>query len=314
MIDQIPRQTNGRNKQRSKFRPYLIPSTITLLVVSIIVFVSHGKRFQVLEPKGPIAGEQLNLILFSAAFLLAIAFASLLLLYFFAWKYRESNIKATYSPDMNHGKFFAFSIWALPFAFMLILVGILIPATHRLDPRKQVSSSTKPMTIQVVAMRWKWVFIYPEQHIATVNYVQIPTNTPVAFELSADEAPMSSFWVPNLGGQLYAMTGHVNTLNLLAKEPGEYPGSSAEINGAGFSGMKFVAHADSKEHFDTWVDEVRSSPKILDTAEYNKLLKPSEYNLTAYYAIAQSNLFDNLFIKYNGSNNHMGSMEGMEHK
>jgi cytochrome o ubiquinol oxidase subunit 2 len=269
------------------------------------IIISNVKNFAVFNPKGWIAGEQLGLIIFSTVFLSAIAIAALLLLYFVAWKYRDTNENATYEPEVRHGKFLFLGIWGMPTIFMLIMVFVMIPATHRLDPRKSITSNIKPMTIQVVAMRWKWVFIYPEQHIATVNYVQIPTNTPIVFELSADESPMSSFWVPNLGGQLYAMTGHVNTLNLIANKPGDYPGSSAEINGAGFAGMKFIAHADSQTHFDDWVKTVKSSPKILDSTEYNALLKPSEYNKQAFYAIAQTDLYDSMLAKYSGSHTHM---------
>lgn len=292
-------------KQRFKFAHLVIGLGIGIGAIVFGVLIFQVKNFAVFNPKGPIADQQLSLLIFSAVFLSAICIAALILLYFFAWKYRETNNDETYDPNIRQGKLFAFSIWGLPILVMLILVFIMVPATHRLDPRQSISSNVKPLTIQVVAMRWKWVFIYPEQHIATVNYIQIPTNTPVVFKLSADEAPMSSFWVPNLGGQLYAMTGHVNTLNLMADKSGDYPGSSAEINGAGFSGMKFVAHADSQENFDQWVEKVKSSPEILDSNEYNKLLKPSEYNKTASYAIAQTNLFDSLLTKYSGSHSNM---------
>ncbi len=302
-------------KKRTGLVQLVFGLVISLEVILLSVLIFHVKNFAVFNPVGPIASEQLKLLIFSLVFLTAIAIAALILLYFFAWKYRETNENADYDPQVRSGKFFAFSIWALPISFMLILVFVLVPATHRLDPRKSIASSKKPLTIQVVAMRWKWVFIYPEQHIATVNYIQIPTNTPVVFKLGADEAPMSSFWIPNLGGQLYAMTGHLNTLNLMAEKPGDYSGSSAEINGTGFSGMKFVARAGSDEDFDKWIATVKSSPDILDSSEYTKLLKPSEYNNAAYYAIAQTNLFDTMLAKYSGSHSHMemGSMSSTEH-
>lgn len=253
------------------------------------------------NPKGPIALEQRNLMIFAAAFLLVIAIPTLLLLYFIAWRYRESNHMATYSPNARTGKSFVATIWGVPTMFMLVLAFIMWPATHRLEPRKAVDSNVKPLTVQVVAMRWKWVFIYPEQNIATVNYVQLPVGTPVQFVLTADEAPMSSFWIPHLGGQLYAMTGHMNKLNLMAEEIGDYPGSSAEINGAGFSGMKFIARASTMENFDLWVQDVKRSSLVLEDSEYNNLLKPSENNSAAYYSRVQSDLFNDLLIKYNGT-------------
>lgn len=301
---------HAKNHAWPSRKAYLLAAVA--LVISILVLLLHNKNFAVFNAKGFVAGEQSSLIVTVSAILFAVAVPTLALLYYVAWKYRETNHKSTYAPHSNHGKFFAFSIWALPTFIMLILAVIMIPATQRLDPRKEISSTKKTLTVQVVAMRWKWIFIYPEQNIATVNYVQLPTDTPVAFELSADESPMSSFWIPNLGGQLYAMTGHVNTLHLMAHKNGDYPGSSAELTGAGFSGMKFVARATSSNDFDEWVNNVKASPNALDSAEYNKLLKPSENHKTAFYAETQPDLFSTMLSKYAGSHNSMEHMK-MEH-
>lgn len=289
---------------------------VVLLVLGLVGFglfiTTLLKGFDVIlfNPKGPIAGAQLDLIILSAAILLLVAVPSVLLLYFFAWKYRESNKKATYAPGASHGKFFVFSIWAIPSIFMLFLALVMIPATHKLEPKKAIESNVKPLTIQVVALRWKWLFIYPEQNIATVNFVQVPVGTPVQFELTADETPMSSFWIPHLGGQLYAMTGHVTRLNLMAETPGDYPGSSAEINGAGFAGMKFVARASTQEQFDQWVQTLRLTSGGLDSIEYEKLLKPSENNPVALYSLPNNNIYEKLLMKYNGSHNHQPQNSG----
>lgn len=269
-----------------------------------IVMLLQGTDIAVLNPKGLIAQKEFNLILFSAAVLLIIGIPTLFLFYFFAWKYRETNTKATYDPRARHGKLFVFSVWAIPTVFMLVLATVMWSATHRLEPQKALNADAKPLTIQVVAMRWKWLFIYPEQGIATVNFVQIPVDTPVRFELTADEAPMSSFWIPHLSGQLYAMTGHANRLNIMAEEPGDYPGSSAEINGAGFAGMKFVARASTKEQFDFWVKDLQLSSSALDSASYEKLLEPSENNKTAFYTTNGTDLYDIVLMKYMGSHDH----------
>ncbi len=280
----------------------------------LIAMLLTGTDIALFNPKGLIAEEQLKLMLFSVAVLLAVAGPTLFLLYFFAWKYRESNDKAMYSPHARHGKFFNFSLWAIPSVFMLVLALVMWPATHRLEPRKSLVSDAKPITIQVVAMRWKWLFIYPEQNIATVNFVQIPTDTPVRFVLTADEAPMSSFWIPHLGGQLYAMTGHINPLNLLAETAGDYPGSAAEINGDGFAGMKFTARASSNEEFDLWVQDVQRSSDILDSTEYASLLKPSESNPAAYYSSVVGDLYDKVLMKYNGApGEHSPTKDGAAH-
>jgi cytochrome o ubiquinol oxidase subunit 2 len=198
-------------------------------------------------------------------------------------------------------------MWLIPSLFIFSLVFIMWPATYRLTPRKIIQSKNDSLRIQVISLRWKWVFIYPEQNIATVNYVQIPVDTPVTFELTADEAPMSSFWIPNLGGQLYSMTSHVNQLNLIAESPGEYPGSSAEINGAGFAGMKFVTKASSKTDFDAWVKGVKQSEKTLDTEEYSALLRPSESHPVELYSWYDGGIYNKVISKYSGS------MEGHGH-
>lgn len=281
--------------------------TIWLLFAGIIVFgavlamMLRSVDVALFNPKGLIAEKQLNLILFTSALLLTIAVPTLMLLYAFAWHYRDTNTKAAFNPHAQHGKLFVFSIWTIPALFMIVLALVMMPATHRLEPKKQIAASSKPLTIRVIAMRWKWLFIYPEQNIATVNHVQIPVDRPVEFELTADETPMSSFWIPHLGGQLYAMTGHVTRLNLIADTAGDYPGSTAEINGRGFASMKFTARASSQEDFDKWAQAVKQSSNPLDANEYEKLLKPSEDTPASFYSHAEPDLYDKLLMKYNGS-------------
>jgi cytochrome o ubiquinol oxidase subunit 2 len=281
------------------------------LVISALL---RGNDVALLNPKGLIAEEQLRLLITATLLLLEIAIPTLIIFYFFAWKYRESNEKATYAPDAHPSKFFVLFLWLIPSITALLLAIMLWPATHKLEPQKQISAGTKPLTVQVVAMRWKWLFIYPEQGIAAVNYVQVPVGTPVEFELSADETPMSSFWIPHLGGQLYAMTGHVNRLNLLAERTGDFPGSSAEINGPGFAGMKFTARASSIEDFNLWVQNVQQSANTLTAAEYEKLLAPSENNLAAFYAKADPDLYDSMLMKYTGSHEHASEEHYTEHE
>lgn len=275
----------------------------------LVAFLLTGTDVALMNPKGLIAGEQRRLLLFATALLLTIAIPSLTIFYFVAWKYRESNEKAHYNPDARHSKLFVLGLWTIPSYIALLMIILLWSATHKLEPQKTIATGTKPLTIQVVAMRWKWLFIYPEQNIATVNFVQVPVDTPVQFEISADEAPMSSFWIPHLGGQLYAMTGHVNRLNLLAEKPGDYPGSSAEINGKGFAGMKFTARASSKQAFDLWVQAVKQSPEVLDATEYQALLAPSENNPSVLYSEADSGLYDTMLMKYAGSHGHYPETE-----
>lgn len=277
---------------------------IPLLLAGLGVFIAiliNGKNIALFNPKGLVAKEQLDLLLFTSAILILVAVPTVLIIYYMAWKYRESNEKAVHDPKVRRGKFFEMTIWGIPSVVVVVLLLAMYPATHRLEPRKIIASDKDPITIQVVSMRWKWLFLYPEQHIASVNFVQIPEDTPVIFELTADEAPMSSFWIPNLGGQLYSMPGHLNKLNLLAEEVGNYPGSSAEINGAGFAGMKFTARVSTEDEFARWVDATKQSTETLDTEAYEKLVRPSENNPSALYANYQDGLYDSILAKYSGT-------------
>jgi cytochrome o ubiquinol oxidase subunit 2 len=273
-------------------------------LAAVIALLLQGKNVALFNPKGLIAQEQLNLMFIAVGLMLVLGIPALYILYFTAWKYRESNNKAKHEPNIRHSRFLDLGMWLIPGGLAVVLALIMIPATHKLEPNKSIAADAKPLTIQVVAMQWKWVFIYPEQNIATVNFVQIPEDTPVKFELTADEAPMTSFWIPNLGGMLYAMTGHNNQLNLIADTPGDYPGSSAEINGEGFAGMKFTARASSQGDFDKWLQKAKRSPAVLDTAEYDKLLKPSENNPTALYSATEADIYDTVLKKYMGSGSH----------
>ena len=281
--------------------------TIKLVLVGlvglglVIAVLLHGTDVALTKPEGLIASKQLRLMVFTAVVLLGVALPTLFLFYFFAWKYRESNGTASHDPRAQHGKLLVVSIWTIPCVVVLVLASVMWPATHQLAPQKAIAAGIPPLTIEVVAMRWKWLFIYPEQGIASVNFVQVPVNTPLQFELTADETPMSSFWIPHLGGQLYAMTGMVNRLNLMADKPGDYMGRSAEINGAGFAGMQFTTRASSAEDFNQWVQNVRLSPNVLDTASYNKLLSPSQNNPVVLYSQADPTLYDTMLMKYSGS-------------
>lgn len=283
---------------------------VFLGLASLVILVAtllQGTDVALFNPKGLIATEQHRLMQRAVIILLEIAIPALTAFYFIAWRYRESNEKATRFSHTPRNKSLVFGIWATPTVTMILLASIMWPATHRLAPQKSIANGVDPISIQVIAMRWKWLFIYPEHDIASVNFVQIPVGTPVKFDITADETPMSSFWIPHLGGQLYAMTGHVNQLNLLADKPGDYDGSSAEINGAGFAGMKFTARATSTEDFNQWTQAIKQSRDMLDNAEYKKLLKPSENNPAAFYSTVEEGLYNAMLTKYMGShNNHTG--------
>lgn len=285
---------------RKKLNPIWTASIVIVALFNFAVLIKillQGKNIAILNPKGWIAHEQYNLLVFTTAVLLVVMIPTLLFLFFVAWRYRDTHSKIK-APKPNRSKFLVFGMWAFPTAIMLLLASVMIPATHRLAPQNAIASDVEPITIQVVSLRWKWLFIYPEQGIASVNFVEVPINTPIHFELTADEAPMSSFWIPNLGGQLYTMTGMVNRLNLMADVPGDYPGSSAEINGAGFAGMKFTARASYNENFDKWVEQVKQSPQKLDEVSYKNLVQPSENHPVEFFSAYENGLYDKVVMKY----------------
>jgi cytochrome o ubiquinol oxidase subunit 2 len=300
-----PESIDGVNKK--SFSPgwliLIIAMGLTDLGLILRGFL-HGHNVALFNPRGLIAKQEHSLMLFAVIVLLAIGIPTLCLLYFTAWKYRETNTKARYDPSPKHGTALSVVLWTIPTLVMLAIATVIWPATFRLSPRKAIASSNKTLTIQVISMRWKWLFIYPEQQIATVNFVQVPVGTPVQFELTADDAPMSSFWIPNLSGQLYSMTGMVNRLNVVADDPGDYPGGSAEINGAGFSGMKFVARASDTQSFNSWVQTVKQSQQVLDSNTYASVLKPSQYNVAAFYSAYDNSLYDKVLTKYIGPGGH----------
>ena len=254
--------------------------------------------FAVLDPKGTISLAERGLMIHAVEFMLIVAVPVYILLFFFAWQYRAGNTKAKYVPDWEHGKMEELIWWAIPFEIILILGALTWTSTHALAPSKPLDASTTPMVVDVVALPWKWLFIYPAQGIATVNYLRIPVGQPVQFMVTAD-APMNSFWIPQLGGQIYAMTGMVNELNLEASEVGTYAGGSSNYSGIGFAGMKFVAEAVAPSDFDAWIVSLKAaSSTMLDLQGYNTLAQPSTDNIPASYGTVAANLYTTIVSKF----------------
>lgn len=264
--------------------------------------------FAVLDPKGMIALSERGLMIHAVEFMLIVAIPVYILVFFFAWRYRAGNKKAVYMPEWEHGKMEELIWWTIPIEIVLILGALTWGSTHQLDPRKPIDSSLSPLVVQVVALDWKWLFIYPEQNIATVNYVRIPVDRPVDFEVTAD-APMNSFWIPQLGGQIYAMTGMVNSLNLVANETGTFAGGSSNYSGEGFAHMKFNAEATSQDDFDAWVKSVQQASTTLTLGEYGTLSQPSVANQPSYYSKVSNDLYNTIVMKFMDPNS--PSMMGM---
>lgn len=219
------------------------------------------------------------------------------LTFLFVWKYRETNTKAQYSPELDGNRVLESLWWGIPTAIILVLSVMTWHSSHALDPRKPLVSSVKPLNVQVIALQWKWLFIYPQEGIASLNYLKIPVDTPVNFQITSD-APMNSFWIPQLGGQIYAMPGMSTQLHLEATHIGDYDGSSANLSGAGFADMRFTASAGSQDDFDAWTRLAHTSNDALTKYTYADLAKPNSDKATTAYSMIDPELYSRVVTKY----------------
>lgn len=279
-----------------KYKILLAALGLAGLTVAFVLWL-RGMSIPVMQPRGIVAAKERNLMFAALLLSLIVVIPVFTLAIVFSWKYREGNKKAKYSPELDHSRLLETIWWLVPLTLILILSVVAYRSSHDLDPFKPFSSTKKPLTIQVVALDWKWLFIYPQQHIATVNYVRFPAGTPLNFQITA-EAPMNSFWIPQLGGQIYAMSGMTTHLHLMADQVGTFNGSSANISGKGFAGMRFTAEATADADFAHWVQLAQQSPKRLTLEEYAQLAKPSENNPHTLYAAPVDGLYDTIEMKY----------------
>lgn len=286
-----------------------------LSLFSVVALVSGCSDMVLMNPKGQIGLEQRSLILTVLGLMLIVVIPAVVMAFVFAIKYRASNTKATYSPNWSHSSKVELVVWTVPILIIIFLATLTWKSTHALDPSKPIASDAKPVTIQVVAMDWKWLFIYPEQGIATVNEIAFPANVPVKFEITSNSV-MNSFFIPQLGGQIYAMAGMNATLHLIANEPGSYKGISANFSGRGFSGMKFTAVATPDQAgFDEWVQKVKASPDTLGTMDaYEQLAAPSEYHPVEYFSSVKPSLYQDVIGKFMGKGKSIATTqdEGMD--
>lgn len=275
----------------------LLISLGILLVAAALWYIST-LHIPMLDPKGIIALKERNLLAFTTILGFIVIIPVFIMTIVIAWRYREGNTKAAYTPDVATNRLAETIWWGIPILLILILSVVTWISTFDLDPNKAVASKNPPITIKVVAMNWKWLFIYPDQDgIASVNLAEFPVDTPITFDITSD-APMNSFWLPQLGGQIYAMAGMTTHLNINATEKGDYAGSSANISGEGFSDMKFTARAVSKAEFDAWVTQTKKSPDTLSAQAYAELAKPSKNNPQTLYASSAKGLYDTIVMKY----------------
>lgn len=270
---------------------------LVVLIMQPVSLVHYGKAIDVIFPSGWVALEERNLLFIIQGLMLFVIIPVYVLTFVFSWKYSANNPKGVYDPDLVDNKLAEYIWWGFPLVMTIIVCAITWVKTEQLDPYKPIISDKKTMTIQVVALQWKWLFIYPEEKIASVNFLQIPKDTPVRFEITSD-APMNSFWIPDLGGQIYAMSGMRTELNLIGNEIGDSRGSSANISGEGFAGMYFTARTSSEEDFHQWIATAQKASRKLDLDEYKKLAAPSISHPVEVFQLTDLALFNQIIDKY----------------
>ena len=275
----------------------LISSLIAVSIVAVLAYVVQGRDIPVLNTHGTIANQQRDLILLTFGLGMLVVIPVITMLFVIAWKYRAGNTKAKYDPKFNGHLGLEALWWGIPCLIIIALSIITAISTHALDPYKQLESNAEPINVQVVALEWKWLFIYPDKGVATLNYLNIPENTPINLTLTSD-APMNSFWVPALAGQVYTMSGMSTKLHFMADKIGSFNGSSANISGEGFADMNFKVNSMTNANFSKWVSKSANSKTMLDSTSYAKIAAQSKNDGEITYMLMDNELYNKIIMKY----------------
>jgi cytochrome o ubiquinol oxidase subunit 2 len=264
-----------------------------LAVCAAVPLIASCRSTGILDPQGPVAAAERLLIINATEIMLVVVVPVILATLGIAWWYRASNDRASHSPEWAYQGGVEFVTWSIPALVVILLGGVCWIGSHELDPRTPLRSDVKPLEVDVVSLDWKWLFIYPDQAIATVNELVVPAGTPVNFHLTSATV-MNSFFVPQLGSQIYTMAGMTTRLNLLADKPGKFPGLSTNFSGDGFSEMRFIMTAVPQGDFTGWVEKVRGAGPALDDPAYAALTKPSSAVPPSTYRSVDPKLFERI--------------------
>jgi cytochrome o ubiquinol oxidase subunit 2 len=282
---------------------YRSPRTALAFGAALLAGGCDLSNAPVLDPKGPIALAERDLLFTAVVLMLIVVIPVFVMTFLFAWRYRASNTKARYTPDWTYSVAVDAVVWLVPAAIVIALGTLLWRNTHKLDPYRPIDPSVQPLQVEVVAQDWKWLFIYPAQGIAVVNQLVFPSGTPLSLRITSDTV-MNSFYIPALGGQIYAMAGMQTRLHLLADAPGRFTGRNIQYSGSGFADQHFEAMATSPDEFNAWVAKVKQSPDKLDAAGYRALAVRSMGHPVTYYSAVAPGLFDTIIAKYSGGQAH----------
>lgn len=288
-----------KDKKRVLFRLFQVGLSVfvAFLIIGGFIFVTQGREIPVFNTAGTIADQQRTLILITVGLGVFVIVPVFILLFSIAWRYRDSNKKAKYEPDMEGHRGLELLWWGIPCLIILTLGIITVIATHNLDPYKPLQSDVKPVKVQVVALEWRWLFIYPEQNVATLNYLNIPEKTPIDLTITSDAA-MNSLWIPALAGQVYAMSGMSTQLHLMADGIGTYHGSTANISGEGYADMNFKVYSMTQTDFTSWAQKAAIVSDSLTTDTYAEVSKPTRGGPETTYSLGTPSLYDDIIGKY----------------
>ena len=271
-----------------------------LFSLALVVLFIGGcgyKGLSTMDPVGPIGDTERDLLIFTLLAMLFVLIPIVFLTFGIAWRYRAGNTNSTYDPHWSHSWLIEFFVWGGPAVILVILAVVTWVSTHDLDPYKAIKSDAKPVQIQAVATQWKWVFIYPEQGVASVNEFAFPQNVPLDIHLTSNDV-MNAFMIQRMGTQIFAMSGMRTQLHLMSRETGNFEGGNYQYTGNGFSKMRFTAKAMTKDNFDQWLNKVRSEGKPLNLATFDKLAKPSVVKHPIYYSSVTDGLFGDIIGRF----------------
>lgn len=273
----------------------------TLLVIGVCAafwVLIRGNSFDVLQPAGSVGMQQRNLIIFASVLSLLVVIPVFAMTFWITWKYRVSNTRPSdYKPNWGTNKVAEIIWWGIPILLIVVIGTVIWISSHQLDPYRKLDSAKPALKVQVIALQWRWLFIYPEQGVASLNYLPLPVDRPIDFEITSD-APMNSFWIPKLGGQVYAMSGMSTQLHLEGHTTGDYTGKSANISGEGYSNMVFTTRVSSQSDFDTWIKDTKTASQPLSLDGYAELAKPTQDSQPKTFKLTTNTLYDTVVMKY----------------
>jgi cytochrome o ubiquinol oxidase subunit 2 len=284
---------------------------IQMMAILAVLLLGGCSDMILLHPKGPVGETERFVIIVAFTLMLIVVIPVIIMAFWFPWKYRSSNTKAEYSPKWNYSGKIELAVWLIPAVIVTCLGFLIWHTTFQVDPYRPLDSTVKPVEIQAVSLDWKWLFIYPEQNIAVVNQLVFPVDVPLNFKITSDTV-MTSFFIPQLGSQVYAMAGMQTMLHLLANETGTYAGQNQQFSGTGYSEMKFEAIATSPEDYEAWLKKIGASTERLDLDRYQNLVQPTSGYPVTYFSSVEQNLFKSIIGKYMPSTHNHGTASSGE--